>query len=93
MKPVIFLRSQNLLLPNKHITFAESLLGLGSFVLENLNPAKNIDSLWWKYEKVKGKEYPAHHSFDNFILAIDILFAIGAIEISADGNIIRQLET
>lgn len=79
-----------MLLPDKHIGFAESLIGLGSFVLENLKNPKNIDALWRNFEKVRGTEYPAFHSFDNMILAVDALFALGAIEITDEGDLKRS---
>ncbi|WP_353570771.1 ABC-three component system middle component 6, partial [Candidatus Albibeggiatoa sp. nov. BB20] len=64
-----------MLLPDKHITFAESLLGLGTFILESLSVPKTVDSLWAEFEKVRGEKFPAYHSFDNLILAIDMLYA------------------
>ena len=33
-------------MPDKHVRFAESLLGLGSFVLEALDEPRTIDELW-----------------------------------------------
>lgn len=79
-----------MLMPDKHISFAESLIGLGSFVLENLTTAKDIDALWKIYESVRGSEYPAFHSFDNLLLTVDMLFAIGAIELRNDGKLSLQ---
>jgi hypothetical protein len=78
-----------MLLPDKHIGFAESLIGLGSFVLENLVKPRDVDTIWKNFEKVRGGEFPAFHSFDNLVLAIDMLFAIGAIDLMANGQIVR----
>lgn len=77
-----------MLLPDKHISFAESLLGLGAFVLSNSKRPVTIDNLWRNFEKVQGKEYPAYHSFDNLVLAVDILHALNAIELNAEGLLI-----
>jgi hypothetical protein len=79
-----------MLLPDKHIGFAESLIGLGSFVLENLAKPRDIDSLWRSFEKVRGNQFPAFHSFDNLVLAVDMLFAIGAVDLLADGQLARR---
>ncbi|MES2354594.1 MAG: ABC-three component system middle component 6 [Pseudomonadota bacterium] len=79
-----------MLLPDKHISFAESLIGLGSFVLESLKSPKTIDILWRNFESVRGQEYPAFHSFDNLVLAVDALFALGAIDLTDDGELKRS---
>jgi len=79
-----------MLLPDKHITFAESLLGLGYFVLDNLKSPATIDQVWRNFEKVRGNEYPAFHSFDNLVLAVDALYAIGAVVLTADGKLKRD---
>lgn len=79
-----------MLMPDKHISFAESLIGLGSFVLENLATAKDIDTLWKIYESIRGGDYPAFHSFDNLVLTVDMLFAIGAVELKTDGKLMLQ---
>jgi len=69
-----------MLMPDKHIKFAESLLGLGSFVLDALTAPQTIDDLWDRYSKArKAGEYPAPHTFENLVLAVDLLFAIGAV--------------
>jgi hypothetical protein len=79
-----------MLLPDKHIGFAESLIGLGSFVLENLASPRDVDALWKCFEKVRGHEFPAFHSFDNLVLTVDMLFAIGAVELRDDGKLVRR---
>lgn len=70
-----------MLLPNKHIRFSESLIGLGGFVLEKLTKPSTIDELWGEFCKArKSGEYPAQHSFENLVLAVDTLYAIGALK-------------
>lgn len=77
-----------MLLPDKHIKFSESLLGLGSFLLSILQNPMNVDSLWREYSQARdGGNYPAHHSFENVVLALDFLFAIGAITCRDNGLI------
>lgn len=69
-------------MPDKHIKFSESLLGLGTFVLENLHTPKTVDELWGDFCKArKVNQFPANHSFENLVLSIDSLYAVGAIKV------------
>lgn len=79
-----------MLLPDKHIGFAESLIGLGSFVLQDLVSPKDVDALWKSFEKVRGDQFPAFHSFDNLVLTVDMLFAIGAVNLREDGKLVLR---
>jgi hypothetical protein len=82
-----------MILPSKHISLAESLLGLGGVLLEILiKQPCSLDSLWQEYSKINNKKelFPAYHSFDNVIFAVDLLFMIGAISINSGGEIYRH---
>jgi hypothetical protein len=63
------------LLPNKHIPTNRSLVGIGALVLGHLDRPTNVSRLW---ESVKDEREIA--SFGNFILSLDYLFAVGAID-------------
>lgn len=63
------------LLPNKHIPTSRSLVGIGSLILGQLDAPLTVSGLW---EQVRN--YPEVGSFRNFILTLDYLYAIGAIE-------------
>ena len=63
------------LLPNKHIPTNRSLVGIGALVLGRLERPINVSRLW---ESVKDEREVA--SFGNFVLALDYLFALGAID-------------
>ncbi|WP_426778799.1 ABC-three component system middle component 6 [Pseudomonas aeruginosa] len=78
-----------MLLPAKHITLAESLLGFGSHLLSKLNEPMTIDQLWRNFER-DAKNYPAYQNFDNLILALDALYAFGAITINESGELMRK---
>jgi len=79
-----------MVLPDKHIRFSESLLGLGALVLESLDVPKSIDALWDELHSWMGSdEFPARHSFDNLVLTVDILFAIRAIAPDRNGRLER----
>ena len=79
-----------MLLPNKHISLAESLVGLGGFLLGQLDRPVSIDGL---HKRVIGAEiigvFPAYHDFDAVLLAVLFLHAIGAVELTADGDVRR----
>ncbi|WP_370638741.1 ABC-three component system middle component 6 [Achromobacter sp. ES-001] len=80
-----------MLLPDKHVKFSESLIGLGSHILELLDRPKTIDELWTVFESsCTHGSYPSKHSFENFVLAIDTLFAIGAIEETERSGTLRR---
>lgn len=79
-----------MVLPEKHIGFSESLLGLGSFILEMLFKPKNIDSLWQDLKTTQNLDNMfTSHNFENLVLSVDILFAIGLIAINDNGNLIK----
>lgn len=79
-----------MLLPDKHIKLSESLLGLGSFLLGILRQPRTVDDVWSEYRKARENGfYPAHHTFENVVLALDVLFAIKAIDVT-DNGLIRK---
>lgn len=78
-----------MILPDKHISFAESLIGLGTFILNSLATPKTIDMIWLEFTKVRGNEYPAFHSFDNLVLSINLLYALKMIDTFNGDYIIR----
>ena len=78
-----------MILPSKHISNSESLLGLGGFILSLLKTGpKTLDSIWSSYSQAyNNKLYPAYHTFDNIIYATNLLYILGIIEINAKGEI------
>ena len=79
-----------MILPTKHIRLSESLLGLGSFVIQELSDPKTIDEVWSEFIKaVKSGEYPFSQSFENLILAIDLLYVLGAITTDDFGRLVQ----
>lgn len=85
-----------MILPSKHINLSESLLGLGGVLLTFLlQRPYTIDGLWQEYSKINNTRdrFPAYHSFDNVVLAINLLYMIGAISLNEKGEIIRYETT
>lgn len=75
------------LLPHKHTLFSESLIGIAGF-LNSILPVNSltIDELWTLVE-INQNKYPSNVSFEQMILASDILFAIHVINLLPDGRI------
>ncbi len=78
-----------MLIPNKHLTLSRSLFGLGAIIIEIIqNNPLSIDNIW----KILCTDYIEtniikKHSFDNCILAIDLLYTLGAIKMDNKGRL------
>ena len=64
-----------MLLPNKHIPKSRSLVGIGALILGRLDAPSTVSGLW---EQVRNN--PKIGSFRNFVIALNFLYAIGAID-------------
>ena len=79
-----------MILPTKHISFSESILGLGAALLELLEQRAHVDELWKKFEKINNTDaYPAYQTFDNFLLALDLLYLLGLLDLEDEGSVCR----
>lgn len=79
-----------MLLPDKHVSLAESLVGLGSFLLAQLDRPASVDTLHKRLIKAERiGAFPAYHDFDAVLLTVLFLHAIGAVELTADGDVRR----
>ncbi len=78
-----------MILPTKHISFAESLFGLGGYLLELIDKPQTIDDVWYRFSEANKnfKLLPAYHNFENIVLALDYLFLIGAVNIDSEEKI------
>lgn len=66
-----------MIFPTKGIGPEQALLAVGAVILQDLDRPKTVSSLWTK-RKAAGK--PERLTFDWFVLALDLLFLLGAIE-------------
>ncbi|MEJ1938599.1 ABC-three component system middle component 6 [Nostoc sp. NIES-2111] len=64
-----------MILPDKNISIEHSLLYTGSEVLSKLDGSPTIASLW-----LACKDLPSVQNYTRFVLALDFLFIIGAID-------------
>lgn len=77
-----------MILPKKHLSLDESLFGFGAYLLDNIKKNSNIDRLWRNYlSDYKNNIYSVKFTFDQYIITIDYLFAINAIEINQKGEL------
>lgn len=75
-----------MILPTKHIPESHSLLGVGGTILALLDEREaTISSLWASFQEARREQGTV--SFDWFILGLDLLFALGAIEL--DRGVLR----
>lgn len=72
-----------MILPTKHITEDQALIGVGATLLQNLGQPATVSGLW---ERVRTKHNVG--TFQRFVLAANLLFLIGTIELR-DGLIFR----
>lgn len=73
-----------MILPTKHVSLDKSLLGAGAVVLRILAEPMTTTGMW---ERVK--HAPEIGGYGRFVLTLDFLYAIGAIDM-AEGLIIKK---
>lgn len=79
-----------MIMPTKHTTLEQSLLGFGSYLLGSLGEeGKTIDELWNNYQKdFSAKKYRAKQNFDNLVMTLLFLFSVNAIYM--DDGVIKR---
>ena len=73
-----------MILPSKHLPHDRALLSVGGMVLANLSRPKTISGLWGEFSRgPENHQVPDKRiGFDGFVLALDLLFLLGAIELN-----------
>jgi hypothetical protein len=75
-----------MILPSKHLSQDRALLTVGGHVLTFLTRPKTVSALWEelnKYESGLTTTMPRRITYDWFLLALDLLFVIGVIELDS----------
>lgn len=72
-----------MILPTIHLPVEKTLLGAGAVVLEELRGPMTVTQLW---DRLRGD--PTIGTYERFVLALDLLFVLGAIRL-AHGTIRR----
>ncbi|MFW5804381.1 MAG: ABC-three component system middle component 6 [bacterium] len=82
-----------MILPQKHISIYESLLGLSNYISLKLNEKNyTIDEMWSYYQKINHtKKFPAKHNFNEFILAIDLLYSLKRVKLNSEGKLQNEI--
>lgn len=79
-----------MILPSKHLSEERALLTIGATILRRLVNPMTPSAMWEKIRRAcEQGEISAPVRFDTWILALDLLFIIGAIELR-DGLLIRS---
>ena len=73
-----------MILPTKHVSTDQSLLGVGALLLRHLGQPRTVTSLW---EQTRAA--PDVGTFERFVLALDVLHAVEAVELR-DGLLCRN---
>lgn len=77
------------LIPHKHVRFADSLLVLAGYIRPIILTPLTLDELWTRVNIAAQQEHwPFRMSFERLFMAVNVLFAIGVIDI-AGGDTIR----
>lgn len=75
-----------MILPKKHLDINESIFGFGAFLLQQLKNPMSVDELWECYrDAYHNHKYSVKFSFDQYIVTLDYLFIIAAIEKNGEG--------
>lgn len=76
--------------PSKHVSFNESIVGLGAIILRHLGDGKTPDELWSELRKIQTPKdrLPEKIGFDTMILAVDFLFLVGTVKQNSVGAIV-----
>ncbi len=79
-----------MLLPDKHITICESLLGLSALILTTLEESRSFDSLLAMVAKeCETPRWPAFHNAESVCLALCFLHSVGLVDVETNGDLFR----
>jgi hypothetical protein len=78
-----------MILPSKHLSQDRALLTIGATILKQLSHPVTVSALWEQMPRsAKDREARSPLRYDAFVLALDLLFVIGALELR-DGLLAR----
>lgn len=72
-----------MILPSKHISQDQALIGVGAILLKEINQPQTVTSLWESVREERGIG-----TFERFVLALDMLHIVGAVSLE-NGLIVR----
>ena len=78
-----------MILPSKHLSQDRALLTVGAAILRHLSHPVTVSALWEQMPRsVVDQKAPSPLRYDGFVLALDLLFLIGAIKLR-EGLLVR----
>jgi hypothetical protein len=78
-----------MILPTKHLPTDRALLTVGARVLASLDEPRTVSSLWDRVRLKRDiRQHRAPMSYDWFILSLDLLYLLGAVNF--DSGLIRK---
>lgn len=81
-----------MILPAKHIRTERALIGVGAEILALMQKPKTVSGLWDDLRARRSVEAPnAPIDYNWFVLALDLLFMLGAIKI--DSGVLIRVKT
>jgi len=69
-----------MILPSKHLSQQRALLSVGAKILQHLQMPKTVSAIWEDLTKADDDKALSNMGYNSFILALDLLYSISAIE-------------
>ncbi len=69
-----------MILPSKHLSQERALLSVGAKILRHLHTPKTVSAVWEDISKTDNTGTAASTGFDSFILALDLLYSMNAVD-------------
>jgi len=69
-----------MILPSKHLSQQRALLSVGAKILQHLQMPKTVSAIWEELTKADDDKALSNMGYNSFILALDLLYSISAIE-------------
>jgi hypothetical protein len=81
-----------MILPSKHLSQDRALLTVGARILQHLSQPKTVSALWEELprQNATGRDTAPPLRYDGFVLTLDLLFLIEAVELQ-DGLLTRRM--
>ncbi|MCQ3814878.1 MAG: hypothetical protein KTU85_10760 [Acidimicrobiia bacterium] len=80
-----------MIMPTKGVPPQRALLTVGGEIVEILDENKTVSGAWAELRRRREARADAEIAFDWFVLALDLVFALGAVELGEDGFLVRVI--
>lgn len=76
-----------MIIPKKHISLSESIIGLSAIIYSSIGNKDNIDDIFTRVKK--DRRVPKSFDIDSIVMGLDFLFSIGLVVLTEDGGIAK----